>query len=57
MATTRLSDAIVPEVFFTYMQKDTMEKTAIFKSGAVVNDEMMGAKLAAGGETFQVPFA
>jgi hypothetical protein len=56
MALTQLTNVIVPEVFFTYMAKDTMEKTAIFASGAVVHDEMLGSKLAGGGEIFQVPF-
>lgn len=53
---TRLTDVIVPEVFFTYLQKDTMTKSAIFNSGAIRMDANMGAKLAGGGDTFQVPF-
>jgi hypothetical protein len=53
---TRLTNVIVPEVFLAYMVKDTMEKSAIFQSGAVVSDSMLGSKLAGGGETFQVPF-
>src|SRR5262245_8377674 len=56
MAVTRLTDVIVPEVFFSYMAKDTMEKTAIFNSGAVRQDANMAAKLAGGGTLFQVPF-
>ena len=56
MAVTRLTDVIVPEVFLAYMVKDTMEKSAIFNSGAVVTDPMLAQKLAGGGTTFQVPF-
>jgi len=33
MATTRLSDVIVPEVFYPYMIKRTKERGAIFQSG------------------------
>src|SRR5690242_735338 len=56
MAVTRLTDVIVPAVFFSYMAKDTMDKTAIFNSGAVRHDPNMAAKLAGGGTTFTVPF-
>lgn len=53
---TRLADAIVPEVFFPYMQKITMEKSALFQSGILRQDANIAAKLAGGGRTFQVPF-
>lgn len=53
---TRLTDAIVPEVFFPYMQKTTMEKSALFQSGVLRQDANIAAKLVGGGRTFQVPF-
>lgn len=56
MAVTRLTDAIVPEVFTAYMAKDTKTKSAIFNSGAISPDPVLAEKLAGGGETFQVPF-
>jgi hypothetical protein len=56
MALTQLTDVIVPEVFFTYMAKDTMTLSALFQSGAVAQDANLTAKLAGGGSTFQVPF-
>jgi hypothetical protein len=56
MAVTRLSNVIVPDVFQTYMAKDTMTKSAIFASGAVRQDANMAGLLAGGGTTFQVPF-
>lgn len=56
MAVTRLSDAIVPEVFFEYMLKKTTTKSAIFQSGILRKDADMAKKLAGGGRTFNVPF-
>jgi hypothetical protein len=56
MAIVQLNDVIVPEVFFTYMAKDTTTLSAIFESGAVRVDANLAGKLAGGGSTFQVPF-
>ncbi len=56
MAVVRISDIIVPEVFFSYMAKDTTEKTQIFTSGILRTDGELAAKLAGGGRTFNVPF-
>lgn len=56
MSTTRLSDLIVPEVFFNYMAKDTTEKTELFRSGILRPDGELSAKLSGGGRTFNVPF-
>lgn len=56
MATTRISDIIVPEVFFNYMAKDTTEKTELFRSGIIRPDGELSAKLGGGGRTFNVPF-
>lgn len=56
MAIVQLNDVIVPEVFFTYMAKDTTTLTAIFESGALRQDANLAGKLAGGGTTFQVPF-
>lgn len=56
MATTRLSDVIVPEVFFPYMVKRTMEKSQIFQSGILMSDANMSSFLSGGGKTANVPF-
>lgn len=56
MAVTRLSDAIVPEVFFDYMVKDTMQKMAFYNTGVMRQDGDLATKLAGGGRTFNVPF-
>lgn len=56
MALTRLSDVIVPEIFYNYMSQDTMEKTDIFRSGILRSDGEIAAKLSGGGSTFNNPF-
>ena len=56
MAVTRLTDAIVPEVFFPYMLKETKEKSALFQSGVLRSDANIASKLAGGGDIFNVPF-
>lgn len=56
MSVVRISDVIVPEVFFNYMAKDTTEKTAIFRSGILKPDAELAGKLSGGGRTFNVPF-
>ena len=56
MAVVRLSDVIVPEVFASYMFKDTTDKTEIFKSGILRSDPELSARLGGGGRTFNVPF-
>lgn len=56
MPTVRISDTVVPEVFSTYMEKDTTYKHAFWNAGVLRADADMAAKLAGGGKTFQVPF-
>jgi hypothetical protein len=55
MATTQISDVIVPEVFTPYTQQLTMEKTAIIQSGIASRDDFLDNLLAGGGLTFTVP--
>lgn len=55
MAVTRLTDLIVPEVFFPYMVKETMTKTAFFQSGIIKEDPALQAFIAGGGLTTNVP--
>ena len=54
--TTRLTDVIIPEVFYPYMMKRTKEKSAIFQSGIMRPDDSMSAFLGGGGRTVNVPF-
>jgi len=56
MATTRISDVVVPEHFADYMMKDTMVKSAIFNSGILRSDDNMSTFLSGGGRTTNVPF-
>jgi hypothetical protein len=53
---TRLSDAIVPDVFLAYMLKETTEHADIFMSGAIKQDPQMASLLAGGGRLFNHPF-
>lgn len=55
MATTRIQDVIVPEIFNPYIQQYTEEKSAIIRSGAMVVDPAISAALAGGGLTFHTP--
>ena len=56
MATTRLSDAVIPEVYADYQAENTPEKTAFFESGVVVRNEMLDTKAKTGGQEIQIPF-
>lgn len=56
MATTRLTDAVVPEVFASYMMKNTVQKMALYDAGVMRSDSDLVNKLAGGGRTFNVPF-
>lgn len=53
---TRISDVVVPEVFNSYMVKNTMQTMAFYQTGVLRPDADLSAKLAGGGRTFNVPF-
>jgi hypothetical protein len=56
MAETKITDVIVPEVFTDYVQEPSINKSRLVKSGVMVPDTRISAKLTGGGETFNVPF-
>lgn len=56
MATTQLSDVIIPEVYQTYTAVDNPEKTAFFESGVAVRNGMLDMKANEGGNQLNVPF-
>lgn len=56
MTVVRLSDAIVPEVFFSYIQERTTEKSAFMGAGVLSDAPELREKLAGGGRTFNMPF-
>jgi len=55
MALTKVSDVIVPEIFNSYVQKLTEEKSRLIQSGAVVRNPAIDAFLAGGGLTANAP--
>ncbi|RKD75780.1 major capsid protein [Kushneria marisflavi] len=56
MATTRLTDVIVPEEFTQYQVQNTLEKTALVESGVLVRNDLISAQLQAGADSFTVPY-
>jgi hypothetical protein len=55
MATTKIADVIVPEVFTPYTQQLTQEKSALIQAGVLTRDPSMDSNLAGGGLTFNAP--
>ena len=56
MAETRLADIIVPQVFLPYVKQETTQKSALFTSGLVAEDNRVAIGTRAGGETVNMPF-
>lgn len=56
MATVRLSDAVIPEVYLTYQALNTPELTAFWQAGLVVRNDMMDTIARTGGTTAVLPF-
>lgn len=52
---TKLEDLIVPEIFTSYVQNLTAEKSNLIRSGAMVADAQLNEFLAGAGSTFTVP--
>lgn len=55
MATTRLSDVIVPAIAGEYMVQAITEKSRLINSGIVVRDPQLDGYAAGGGRTFTMP--
>lgn len=55
MAVVKLSDVIVPEIFTPYMMQETMQKSALIRSGAIARDPFLDDFLAGAGATINVP--
>ena len=56
MATVRLTDVVIPEVYESYTANDSPEKTAFFESGVATRNAMLDAKANEGGDQLKVPF-
>lgn len=53
--TTEISDVIVPELFTTYVQQMTEQKSRLIRSGALVRDQFLDNFLAGAGLTIHAP--
>lgn len=56
MAVTQLADVIVPEEFTNYVTQNTMETSALVQSGIAARNGVIEGQLAAGADSFTVPF-
>lgn len=56
MATTKISDIIVPEVFNPYVVQRTMELSALYQSGIIQNDPELDALASSGGKIINMPY-
>jgi len=52
---TRISDLVIPQIFTSYTQQLTEEKSRLVQSGLLSRSEALDALLAGGGLTFNVP--
>lgn len=55
MASTAISDIVVPQVFAPYALEQSLEKQALLKSGLIAINPALSARLAGGGLTFNFP--
>lgn len=53
---TKIMDTITPEIYNTYMQQYTAEKSAFVQSGICVNDPRVGGNITNGGLLVHMPF-
>jgi hypothetical protein len=56
MAETRLTNAVIPEVFSAYTAEQSIYRSRIYNSGIIEVNPGMSALLAGGGTTFNLPF-
>lgn len=54
--TTRLTDAVVPQVFSPYAFAETARQSEILRAGILKDDPFIAQKLKGGGATFNIPF-
>ena len=53
---TRITDVVVPEEFTAYTVQNTMEASALVQSGVAARNGVIEGQLAAGADSFTVPF-
>lgn len=56
MATTQISDVVVPVQFTAYQVENSMVSTALYQSGVLVRNGEIDSQLSAGAEQFTIPF-
>jgi len=56
MASTLLSDVIIPAVYMSYSAVDSPELSAFYESGAAVRNSVLDNAFSAGGTTVHMPF-
>ncbi len=56
MATTRLSDAVIPEVYLSYTADNSPEKSTFFQSGIIATNPQLTQAINSASKTFTVPF-
>lgn len=56
MATTRIADVIVPEIFVPYVIEKTAEKSRILQSGIAIANPKLNELVTAGGKTMNMPY-
>lgn len=56
MAATRITDILIPELWFRYLREQTAENSRLFQSGALVTDDVIDSEIANGGNNVNIPF-
>lgn len=56
MATVRLADAIIPEVYLSYRAVDNVETNAFVQAGIAVTNETLSSAFNGGGKLVTIPF-
>lgn len=54
MTVTRVQDVIIPEIFNQYTMNNTVEQTAVYRSGII--QPVPGLIVPSGGDTVNMPF-
>lgn len=56
MATVRLTDVIIPEIYLGYQAVNSPEKTAIYESGVIARNAILDQKARSAGEQVHLPY-
>lgn len=56
MATTRISDVILPSTFTPYVQQNSLTLSALYKSGIIAADQQLSAAAVNGGNLIHIPY-